>query len=260
MMKGFTAALRTLTSLPLPGDDHSPLSASLPWFPLVGLVLGSIIFTLNALWSLLPFIPWSQGAALVMVVADVYLTRAFHLDGLADWADSFGELADIQKRLAIMKDTSLGAFGVVALILMLTAKWVVFDRLCFSGTVIWILPAFVLSRAMMVELAVSLPYARKEGTGEVFVTEASFTHRRLSRLSCLIFCVLYGPVGLILFIVALIIAQIYGSRAKKRFGGITGDLLGAANELTGIILLIICALPGKNILDYTGWFWISGQF
>jgi len=255
-MKGLISALRSLTSLPLPGDDHVAPSAALPWFPLVGLILGLIILAVNTLWLLQPVTPWPQGAAIVMVAAEVYLTRAFHLDGLADWADSFGALGDPQKRLDIMKDSSLGAFGVIALVLMLTAKWIAFNRLCCSGTVIWILPAFVLSRAMMVELATALPYARKEGgTGQIFVTGASSTYRNISRLFCLIFCGLFGPAGLALFMVALIIAWVYGVRAKQRFGGITGDLLGASNEITGGILLMTCALPGKSILDYTGWAW-----
>ncbi len=179
------------------------------------------------------------------------------MDGLADWADSFGALGDVQRRLAIMKDTALGTFGVIALILILLAKWIVFERLCVFGTVIWILPVFVLSRAVMVELAVALPYARKEGgTGEPFVMEASRTHRRNSRLFCLVFCFLYGPGGLILLLMALIFAWVYGVKAKQRFGGITGDLLGAANELTEIILLLMCALPGSVLNGYTAWNWL----
>ena len=115
-MKGLVTAIRTLTVLPVPGKDSDDFSAALPWFPVVGIILGAILYTISLLWSLLPFEQWSWGCAVILSALLVWLTRGLHMDGLADWADSLGGF-DRERRLAIMKDSSLGAFGVMAIVL-----------------------------------------------------------------------------------------------------------------------------------------------
>ncbi len=255
-MKGFISAIRTLTIIPLPGDESKDLSGSLPWFPVVGFILGLILFGTGCGWNLLPFSMWSGGGALLLLALDIWLTRGLHLDGLADWADSIGG-SHREKRLAIMKDVSLGTFGVLALILALMAKWLAFERLLSSNTIIWVLAVVTVSRAMLVELHITLPYARAEGgMAGPFVEGASNKHRFTAHILALGLCLFFGPLGVAVFGLAWLLVRIFGARCRKQFGGITGDLLGTANEMVEIFLLIICALPGKIILCYTGWGWI----
>lgn len=205
----------------------------------------------------LPFSQWSACAAMLILVAEIYLTRGLHLDGLADWADSIGGFLQREKRLAIMKDPGLGTFGVLALIIAFMAKWLAFERLLVSGTIIWLLVIFSLSRNMMVELITTLPYAREEeGIAKAFVNGASHRQRLASHIIALICCLIFGPVGLVFFVSAGVITLFFRRVCLNQFGGITGDLLGAANEIIEICLLIICALPGKSILDYWGWAWV----
>jgi adenosylcobinamide-GDP ribazoletransferase len=200
---------------------------------------------------------WPAGAALVTVAVEVWVTRALHLDGLADWADSVGGLLDRETRLAILKDVRVGTFGILALIVALTAKWLALARLFSSGSLIWILAVFMLSRGMMVELIVTLPYARTgEGMAKPFVAGASKGHRISSHLLSLGFCSLYGLLGLALFGLAGVIVWVFGGYCRHCYGGITGDLLGAANEMIEVGLLMVCAVPGTAILNYTGWRWI----
>lgn len=254
---GFIAAIRTLTIIGLPGDESKELSDSLSWFPIVGLGLGLVIYVIGFLWGLFPFEQWTGCAALLMVVAEVWLTRGLHLDGLADWADSIGGFPDREKRLAVMKDVSLGTFGVLALIMAVLAKWLAFERLLYSRSGIWLLLIFALSRGAMVDLITSLPYARiGEGMGRPFVEGASLKHRFTSLFLCLLFSIPFGPLGLALFGLAWLMTWVFGTRCRRNFGGITGDLLGTANEMVEVSLLMICALPGKNVLYYTGWKWI----
>jgi len=256
-MKGFNTALRTLTLIPWPGEECEDLSHSLAWFAVVGLFLGLILYAIALLWRLVPFAPWPAGIALIMVGAEIWLTRGLHLDGLADWADSLGGIKEREKRLVIMKDARMGAFGVMALVLAVAAKWIAFERLFSFGAVIWVLPILTLSRGMMVELIVTLPYARKgEGTARAFVEGASTRHRWISHLVCLGLCSFYGPFGLAALAIAWVTQRLFASRCQSRFGGITGDLLGTANEMVEIGLLILCALPGEFIMGYTGWTWI----
>jgi adenosylcobinamide-GDP ribazoletransferase len=256
-IKGLGTALKTLTAIPWPWKESEDLSTSLSWFPVIGLLLGLILYGTSLIWILLPFKQWPAGAGLVMVGLGIWLTRGLHYDGLADWADSIGGFLQREKRLAIMKDVSLGSFGVLALILALSAKWIAFERILSSGSTIWILAIFILSRNMMVELICTLPYARtEEGMGGPFVKGAAPEHRLISHLISIIFCLPFGPLALGLFAAAWLQTWLFGLRIKSRFNGITGDLLGTANEMVEVTLLMICALPGESILCYTGWTWI----
>jgi adenosylcobinamide-GDP ribazoletransferase len=258
-MKGFGTALRTLTVIPWPGAESEDLSESLPWFAIVGLFLGLVLYATSILWRLVPFGSWPAGIALIMVGVEIWLTRGLHLDGLADWADSLGGIKEREKRLAIMKDHWTGAFGVMALVLALAAKWIAFERLFASGAVIWVLPILTLSRGMMVELIVTLPYARKgEGMARAFVEGASTKDRWVSHFVCLGLCSFYGPFGLAALVMAWVIQRLFASLCLRRFGGITGDLLGTVNEMVEISLLILCAFTGECIMSYTGWTWLMG--
>ena len=258
-IKGLITALRTLTVIPLPGKESENISASIPWFPVVGLFIGLVLSGIGYMCTFFPFSPWTAGTALLMVVAEIWLTRGLHLDGLADWADSIGGFFHREKRLAIMKDTHLGTFGVLALILILMAKWLAFERLLCSGSTIWFIPIFILSRGMMAELITTLPYARaEEGMGKAFVAGASSRHRLASHVLSFIFCLPFGPLGLVLFGLGGFITWLFGVRCRQRFGGITGDLLGTANETVEVFLLVICAWPGKAIIPFTGWNWVLG--
>lgn len=256
-MKGLSAAFKTLTVIPFPGKESADLARSLPWFPVVGFVLGGITYGIGHVLMSLPFFGWEAGAALFMVGAEIFLTRGLHLDGLADWADSIGGFRQKEKRLEIMKDMKMGAFGVLALILALMAKWVAFERCLVSGSAVWIPAIFALSRGMLVELSTTIPYARTEdGMAKPFVSGSSSSHRAISHLLCAGFCLLFGPVGVGFFVLAWLITLFWGFRCRYSFGGVTGDLLGAANEIIEISLLWICVLAGTSLASHTGWGWV----
>lgn len=254
-VRGLGSAVKTLTSIPWPWRGSKELASSLPWFPVVGLFIGLVLYVLGIVWDLSPFDEWSGGAALLMVGAELWLTRGLHLDGLADWADSIG-VFDQERKLAVMKDVPVGAFGVMALVLAFMAKWVAFERLYASDAMVWVLLVSVFSRGMLVELITTMPYARSgDGTARAFVKKASQRHRLTAHLICFALCLFFGPLGLALFGLAQIATLVLKKRFSRTFGGITGDLLGTAHEITGIGLLLLCAFPGKKILFYTGWGW-----
>ena len=256
-MKGLVSAIRTLTILPWPAKEEEDLSNALTWFPLVGLILGLILNLTGRFWLLLPISPWPAGGALLILGVQIWLTRGLHLDGLADWGDSIGGFGR-ERRLSIMKDVSLGAFGVLALILALMAKYLAFERLMSSGSLAWLLPIMAISRGMMVELQTTLPYARKDGEGMAgpFLKGASNRHRVISHMLTAAIGLVFGPVGLGLFFLAWLITKLYGTRIRNQFGGVTGDLLGTANEILEIFLLVLCALPANAMVCYTGWGWL----
>jgi adenosylcobinamide-GDP ribazoletransferase len=256
VIKGFITAICTLTVIPVPGNEDKEMSLALPWFPLAGLLLGIILYFAVLIWKILPFPHWPAGCGMLLLILDVLLTRGLHLDGLADWADSFGGFGK-GKRLAIMKDVSMGAFGALALILTMMTRWVLFVRLLSSGTFLWIMAIMVISRSMLVELMTTMPYARSsDGMARPFMDKAGKRHRLLSHMITLVLCLMFGPIGMGLFLLAWVIAIILRIYFRRQFNGITGDILGAANVIIEIVLLTACAVPGNYISGYAGWIWV----
>jgi adenosylcobinamide-GDP ribazoletransferase len=158
-------------------------------------------------------------------------------------------LDDKNKTLAIMKDSRTGVFGVVAIAFILLAKWVSLARIIAFGSLNCIISAYIVSRAMQVELATTLPYARtEEGTAAPFVRDARFLHRFTALVTALaMLALLNGLAGLMMFAVSWIACRAFGFWSKRRIGGVTGDVLGACSELVETMTLFLCAMFGKTI-------------
>lgn len=256
-MSGFITAIRTLTLIPLPERHGNNFSSALPWFPIIGLLLGFLLYLPSMIW--LKWVPanWFSGGALMVIIIEIILTRGLHLDGLADWADALGAQADVELRLAIMKDSRIGAFGVIALVIVLMGKWMAISKLFSIHSPQWIPLILVISRDMMVELITTLPYARADsGTASPFIKGATRRHRGIAHMMTFIACLCFGPLGMTLFIIAWLVTRLLGMSFQKMFCGITGDLLGTTNEILETALLFICALIGNLPLDYTHWSWL----
>ena len=233
-------ALRTLTILPVPGREAESMASALFWFPVVGLILGFIVYGLAGAVDYAAFHKWPEVAAFAALVSGVFLTRGLHLDGLSDWADSFGSLGDRERMLRIMKDSRGGVFGVLALISLCLGKWVVLVRLWQLRAGIWIVAAYVISRAAQAELAAGLPYARLEGgTARDFV-EGSGLGQRIVSLggAAVILYALFALKGLEALALGLLVCELFGLWCMKRLAGVTGDTLGACSELVELTVLL----------------------
>lgn len=247
ILRGFITALRTLTILPVPGREAERPADSLYFFPLVGEIIGAAV--LLVVWLIAGKFGWTWGAAWAGVFVLVYLTRALHLDGLSDTVDAFFAADTREKRLEIMKDPHIGAFGAAAIVLALLCKAVALERLCSTGHWSWIILPVVLSRTVMVLAAVCLPYARAEGgKAGPFVQESKKAHFFVAGVLALLLCWLQaGITGLISAALALVIGLSLIWWMKRSFGGVTGDLLGFAGEKTECVLYFLMALSA-NIL------------
>jgi len=241
MFRGLITAIRTLTILPAPGKDAEKLAASLPWFPVVGLLLGLLLRIIPFITEYTAWEPWPEGLALGILFLSIALTRGLHLDGVADWADGFWGSMDREKVLVIMKDSAIGAFGTVALVFVLLAKWVCFARLIDTSDTHWIVAAYILSRSMQAILAISFPYARAEGgTGESFIRDANPRYKPLVILLALCFMVIFCGFDWIWFpllAVGWLVTHLLGKWSTHRIGGITGDTLGAFSEIIELFVL-----------------------
>ena len=254
MLGGLVAAMRTLTVVPTPGRAVEPISAALPWFAVVGAALGVILYGISALAGSPTIGGWPEAAALAVVVGGIVLTGALHLDGLADWADALGG-ASAERRLEIMKDPRAGAFGVLAVVAIVLCKWMALTRLGPSGA-LWLVTAYVASRTVMVDLAVRLPYARPQGgTAAALVRSARPRHLVICGTSALVLVIaVAGAAGIAALALGWLIGALFGRWCRRRVGGVTGDLLGAASELveTSILLLAAFALDRLGADVWTG--------
>jgi adenosylcobinamide-GDP ribazoletransferase len=243
MIGGFISAVRMLTIIPVPGRDAEKLSDALYWFPLIGLLLGGALWIVVVLFHLL-MPTWNLGSACVVVVVGSILTLFLHLDGLADWADGFFGARERERTLRIMKDPCVGTFGVVALVLVLLMKWLSVARMIECDALHWLVSAYVISRALQVDLAVALPYARTEGgTAAPFVRDARIRHRVVALVVAAgLVLIVSGPAGVLALGVAWLIGRVLAMWFRCRIGGITGDLLGAASELIETIVLFAGAV------------------
>jgi adenosylcobinamide-GDP ribazoletransferase len=239
MKTTFPLALTFLTKLPWPWKGEAAaadLARALFWFPWVGALLGLVF--LGAWVGFSRVLPLPAAAAL-LVVLTVALTGGLHLDGLADTVDGLGGGKTPEERRRIMKDSRVGAFGVLGLILVLLVKFAFFLAGGEQGWRAEFVLFPILSRWGMVWLAYLSDYARPEG-GLGLAMTAGVSREVLSAasLSAIILAVLLlGYKGLILYIGAGALIYLLSLYFRRVLGGVTGDVLGAANELVEVAVL-----------------------
>lgn len=241
-MNGLLAALGFLTRVPVPVrifDDPRAQQKSLPWYPLVGLLLGGVL-ALPAAW-LGPGSPLL--AAAVVLAAWVALTGALHLDGLADSADAWvGGLGDRERTLAIMKDPRCGPAGVVALVLVLLLKFAALATLLPRQP--WLIClAPMLARAALTALFVWVPYVRAAGLGSPLLG-ASRHACLLAVTASALLALAAGWRGMAALVAAGLVWLAWVRSGHRRIGGFTGDTAGAAAEMIEAAVLLALAWPG----------------
>ena len=227
---------------PSPGTESVPLQLRLGEaaraFPLAGLVVGLagglvywIAFTIG-LSGLL--------AAFLAVAATAALTGALHEDGWADFADGLGCRGDRIRKLAAMKDSHIGSFGVLALIFATGVKTVALAQLDTPDRVATALvAAHVLSRAVLPLAMRSLPLATSQGLAVMAGRpRVQGVYVALALGFVIAFFAVFLPAAIVAIIVAVVAAALIGAIAKKQFGGYTGDVLGAIEQVAEIAVLI----------------------
>ncbi len=235
----FPLALTFLTIIPWPRlalAGPRDLARSMFWFPWVGALLGLAYW--GAFQGLILIFPPTAVSALILTIT-VLATRGLHLDGLADTLDGLVGGATPEARLAIMKDSRLGTFGAAGLILILLLKCAFLLNIAEAGKAAALILFPILSRWGMVLLAYLSPYARPEGgLGQAMTAGVSRNTALGATLSALglAFAILGFP-GVILLTGVGLLVLVLRAYSCRKIGGITGDVLGAANELGETLVL-----------------------
>ncbi|MCK5708233.1 MAG: adenosylcobinamide-GDP ribazoletransferase [Candidatus Aureabacteria bacterium] len=236
-MKYFLLALQFLTILPvrLTGRiKDEDVARSLLTFPLVGLCIGSILAAFASVFS---FLPASVVAALILILS-AWFTGGLHLDGFADSCDGlYGQFSQ-QKRLANMKDSHIGAMGAIGLICLLLLKFSLISNISYK--VLWkaLIMMGIFSRWTQVCSCYSTKYLREKGTAKQFIDGTRLKHVIVGALFVLtIFLLLVQVKGVYIFFLSCIAVIAFAGFIRKRLGGMTGDTIGAVNEIAEVSCL-----------------------
>ncbi|HHX74139.1 MAG TPA: adenosylcobinamide-GDP ribazoletransferase [Firmicutes bacterium] len=244
-MKRFFLALRFLTVWPFGSDGEvtaADLAASTVYYPPVGALLGLVLYgfytAAQRLWPAL-------AAAVLTVMLWELLSAGLHLDGLMDTFDGLGVRGNLEKRLTVMKDSRVGAFGVQAAVLAMLLKSAAVAGLAESpraGVLLFLAP--VCGRTAMVVLMGTCRYARDgSGLGRVFLEHTGGGRVVLAVVLALVLA--FAAAGTRVFLPAAVLAVFFLLLRyffNLNFGGVTGDILGAACELHELATLLLLPL------------------
>jgi len=219
------------------GGASAPTPQAVRWFPvvgiLVGLAVGGVWRGAEELW------PPALAAALA-VVADLALTGMLHVDGLVDSADGLLPHLPRERRLDVMSEPTVGAFGVVVAGAVLLVRWAAFASM---GADIWLVAGlWCLSRTAMVAVMAALPYAREVGLASVFAGTGRLVVVAAGAVAAaaLVGIAVGWPALAVVSVAGLAVMGI-AALAQQRVGGFTGDVLGAAGVIAETVGLVVAA-------------------
>ena len=241
-MKGLMILFQFMTRLPIPGKpkyDADKMGKSFRFFPIIGLVIGIILYV--AYSGLSMYIDNKYALALLVVLLEVVLTGGLQIDGLADTFDGIFSYRSKHRMLEIMRDSRLGTNGALALIIYFLLKVFLLVEIGFGALLI--IP--IIGRLNAVVNAAVVPYARPTGMGKEIVKNTD----KAGALTALIITLgaTYGMTVVIgnvvawsiVILVTVALGIYFAKLMERKIGGITGDTLGAVVELSEIVALFI---------------------
>ncbi len=235
-MRTLRTAFGLMTTLPvrLPDDwSEGDSGRASVWYPFVGLVVGALTWFVwkGAMFAFPPLV-----AGILALLVWVVLTGGLHLDGLADCCDGLLASTSVERRLEIMKDPHVGAFGVISLVLILLLKAAALSSFT-SATSFGILLAASLARWCIL-LAGLLPMARPSGMGADFKLGFQRAFILWGSIIPLAIAILLGMRGILSTLVGVGAAGLVLRLAKSRIGGVTGDVFGMVVEIVEATVLL----------------------
>ena len=238
----FWIALQFLTTFPvqlkvMPTQRQN--AQSLLFYPIVGLLIGMVLFAIASILHVIPVILLSS----IILVLWIWLTGGLHLDGLADTADAWvGGFGDRERTLQIMKDPSCGPMGVLSLIILCLIKWSAIYVLLEQHFYLPLLVLPILGRLAPLFLFLTTPYVREKGLGSAI---AEYLPKSLS-IFVLILSLMVASLcswqGLIVIVSSSIVILYLRHKFIQRLDGITGDTVGASMEIVEAVALLSFAI------------------
>jgi adenosylcobinamide-GDP ribazoletransferase len=248
----FFIALQFFTRVPIPGwvgFEAAWLQHASRYFPLVGLFIAIVVVLVYGAAAWL----WPAPVAVFLsTAAGLYLTGAFHEDGLADMCDGFGGGHTRERIMEIMKDSRIGSYGAVALVVTLGLKCTALSWLAPGQAIGALLLAHPLSRLAAVSLIRSASYARDAGKAKPMAQEMQAGEFVIAAICALVPALALGGFGVLSWPVigaamgaSAIVAWWLRALFVRRIGGYTGDCLGAVQQVSEVAIYL-CVLAGAG--------------
>jgi cobalamin 5'-phosphate synthase/cobalamin synthase len=226
----FLTAVRLLTSIPLPQagrDDAAARSRSIVWFPLIGAGLGALVW--GADWALRLALDARVAAALSIALLAL-LTGFLHLDGLSDTADATFAHRTRQQRLAIMRDSHAGAFGITAVVILLLTKWAALSELDDPARLLALVAGGAASRWGAVVAMRAFPLARGDGQARAYAGSITVPAVIATLIAVGLATASFQAAGAVMLALTAMVALALGLFYTRLLGGLTGDVYGAIVE------------------------------
>lgn len=241
IVQNFILMLQFLTRLPinlaLPCEPLNFRRGTV-FFPVVGLVIGAFQ------WLVFYFASMALPAditAILVVAAGVIITGALHLDGLGDVCDGFFAFKGKDRIIEIMKDSRIGTYSCIAVILDLMLRYACYSNLITHDLSFGIIAAPVISKTVFILLFYIGKQAKTLGTGNLFIGNVGIEELFMSffiGISEVVFLLGVNKAPVII-LAAVIATVVFNKYCEKKIGGLTGDTLGANNEIVEILTLIL---------------------
>jgi adenosylcobinamide-GDP ribazoletransferase len=251
----FLIAIQFLTRLPVPADlkvSEETLGKAAKFFPLVGVMVGagaSLTF-----WLLQYALPHSA-AVLGAIIFTAFITNGFHEDGLADAFDGFGGGWTKEQALEIMRDSRLGTYGALALVFLILGKYSFLSSIASDASGAfrapgqvwrWLIVAHTASRWTVLPLCAWLPYARAEGQGKLVAKQIGGVEILVGSVTLFATVLLLSwQAALAAVLITGLTTLLSGFYYRARLSGVTGDCLGATNQITEVSLYLTAVILSR---------------
>lgn len=250
-MKNLINALQFLTIFTVKKEyqvEEKSLAQSIVYFPVIGFLIGFLLVYADQLMTLIALPQNITNVLLVML--SVLITRALHIDGLADTLDGLMGGRDQASRLAIMKDSRLGTAGALGIFFVLLIKYASLNNLFESDKVVALLIAPVLARWSQTLMVFNATYGRESGMGKAFVGHLRASGLAASAVVAIVlsaFVILRWDVHSTVLMICLLTGVLlltYLGRwyLIRKLGGVTGDSIGAVSELNEVLVFLLCVI------------------
>ena len=260
-MKKMLLAFQFLTIVPVKdiGEvSEQDMGSTTVLFPVVGFAEGVLLAFCATVF--LEVFPVELTNALLVLILTV-MNGGLHLDGLSDTFDAIASRGDIEKKLSIMKDSTVGPMGVIAIVMTLLLKYALLNAVylqsSFAVYCLAVISTPVLSRWAMVSAAYYSKSARQEGLGRLFIEHTAKKELITATILAIVFMAALSIISVqfsylmfyVMFAMPVLYAFSFGAvwGFKKLFSGMTGDLFGAVNEIAVLVFLIMVVVNNATL-------------
>ncbi|ANR71542.1 cobalamin 5'-phosphate synthase [Selenomonas sp. oral taxon 126] len=242
-MNSFLIGLQFLTRIHLVKQTvwtAEDFGRSTRFFPLVGLVLG--ICYAFAAWLLLYALGIRSLTVALLLILPLLLTGGLHADGFMDTADGVFSGRERARKLEIMKDSRVGAFGVVSFVMLMFVQFSLLSDMAWPLLVpaLFVMP--IIGRLAMVLAVACFPYAREDGMGKTFADMADRSTVVIAALTTAVLVLPWGVLATAALVLGTLFALLFCRMMTNILGGVTGDVYGAATVLTETLVLAVFSL------------------